>query len=232
MVYQDRIETNSLQSFAQQENSEWFLIISVIILRWVLLLNRNKITGNDLLIFYKFPFPSTFILLPLPYRFSACLKRSISEKEALLPTKRIFWNQCPLLSYKNAQYHPVACRGLVMPGATAWLDAPLPSSSIEQWRMVVIVTGYTLFVTSYSRAICFGEVCWHNVQIQGRRNSDRAGGTVKELRAMESYKKQKNRYQLCLLLFINCVDLKNNITEIIENHSEFSGCPKSCNKFV
>jgi len=26
-------------------------------------------------------------------------------------------------------------------------DAPLPNSSIEQWRLVVIVTGYTLFVT-------------------------------------------------------------------------------------
>ena len=44
----------------------------------------------------------------------------------------------------------VACRGLVMPGATAWLDAPLPNSSIEQWRMVVIVTGYMMFVTSQS----------------------------------------------------------------------------------
>jgi len=32
--------------------------------------------------------------------------------------------------------------------ANAWWDALLPNSSIEQWRMVVIVTGYTLFVTS------------------------------------------------------------------------------------
>jgi len=31
MVYQDRIETNLLQLFAKQENSEWFSIISVII---------------------------------------------------------------------------------------------------------------------------------------------------------------------------------------------------------
>jgi len=31
MVYQDRIETNLLQLFAKQENSEWFFIISVII---------------------------------------------------------------------------------------------------------------------------------------------------------------------------------------------------------
>ena len=57
MVYQDRIETNLLQLFAQQENSEWFSIISVIILSSTLLLNRNKNNRNDLLVFYKFPFP-------------------------------------------------------------------------------------------------------------------------------------------------------------------------------
>jgi len=42
---------------------------------------------------------------------------------------------------------------------------PLPKSSIEQWRVVVIVAGYTLFVTSQSGVIFtfaqqrFGEVC-------------------------------------------------------------------------
>jgi len=41
----------------------------------------------------------------------------------------------------------VTFRGLVMPGATVWLET-LPNSSVEQWCMVVIVTGYTLFVTS------------------------------------------------------------------------------------
>jgi len=51
MVYQDRIETNLWQLFAQQENPEWFSIISVIILRSVLLLNRNKNIGNGLLVF-------------------------------------------------------------------------------------------------------------------------------------------------------------------------------------
>jgi len=35
-------------------------------------------------------------------------------------------------------------------------------------------------------------------------------GAVKELRAMATYNKQKGRYQLCLFLFINNVDLKNN----------------------
>jgi len=29
MVYQDRVETNLLQLFAQQENSEWFSVISI-----------------------------------------------------------------------------------------------------------------------------------------------------------------------------------------------------------
>jgi len=38
--------------------------------RSILLMNRNKNIGNDLLVFYKFPFPSTFLLLPLPYRCS------------------------------------------------------------------------------------------------------------------------------------------------------------------
>jgi len=37
-----------------------------------------------------------------------------------------------------------------------------------------------------------------------------AAGAVKQLRAMETFQKQKNRYQVCLFLFINNVDLKNN----------------------
>ena len=36
------------------------------------------------------------------------------------------------------------------------------------------------------------------------------GGAVKKLRAMEICEKQTNRYQVCLLLFNNNVDLKNN----------------------
>ena len=62
----------------------------------------------------------------------------------------------------------MVCRSLVMPGATAWLYVPLPKSSIEQWRIVVIVTWYTLFVTSQYDVIFklanqrFGEVCCVN----------------------------------------------------------------------
>jgi len=33
----------------------------------------------------------------------------------------------------------------------------------------------------------FGEVCRQNMHIQGHRSSDRAGGGVKQLRAMETY---------------------------------------------
>jgi len=44
---------------------------------------------------------------------------------------------------------PVACGGLVMPGGRGdcLIGCPLPNSSVQQGRMVVIVTGYTLFVT-------------------------------------------------------------------------------------
>ena len=40
-----------------------------------------------------------------------------------------------------------------MPGATAYLYAPLPNSNIEQWCIVVTVTGYALFVTSQYEAV-------------------------------------------------------------------------------
>jgi len=43
---------NGFQSFLQ------------LFLRSILLLNANKNIGNDLLVFCKFPFPSSFVLLP------------------------------------------------------------------------------------------------------------------------------------------------------------------------
>ena len=100
------------------------------------------------------------------------------------PQKRLVWirhwivrcgrdTSFPWLSalLQKGQILPVACRGLVIPGVTAWLYAPPPNSSIEQWRMVVIVTGYTLVVTSQYDVIFtfanqrFGEVCWCNLHI-------------------------------------------------------------------
>jgi len=63
-----------------------------------------------------------------------------------------------------------ACRGLMMPGVTAWLYSPLPNSSIEQWRMVVTGTGYMPFATSHYEVIItlanqrFSEVCSHNIR--------------------------------------------------------------------
>ena len=41
-VCQDRIETDLLKLCAHPENSEWFSVISVIIVEVKLLLNRNK----------------------------------------------------------------------------------------------------------------------------------------------------------------------------------------------
>ena len=86
------------------------------------------------------------------------------------------------------------------------------NSSIKQWRMVVLLLDRRRLwchnMTSYSRLQT--NVCWHNMHVQGCRSSGRAGWAVKEFRAMETYKQQKNRYQLCLFLFINNVDLKNN----------------------
>jgi len=64
----------------------------------------------------------------------------------------------------------MACRSQVMPRATAWFYVPLPKY-IEQWRKGVILTGYTLFVTSQYDVMFtfanqrFGEVCWHNLHI-------------------------------------------------------------------
>jgi len=84
--------------------------------------------------------------------------------------------------YKNIRISkttPVACRALGMPGVNAWLDAPLPNYGVEQWRMVAIVIGYTLFVTSQYGVIFtfanqrFGEVCWHSMRIQGPQSSGR-----------------------------------------------------------
>jgi len=129
----------------------------------------------------------------------------------------------------------VACRGPVMPEATAWLDAHFPNFSIEQWSMTVSVSGYTLFVTSQYDVIFtlanqrFGEVFWHDMHIQGSRRTCRAGGAVKELKAMETYKRIATDY----ICFCSSTLLTSKIiTEIIENHSEFSGCPNSCNKCV
>jgi len=48
------------------------------------------------------------------------------------------------------------------------------------------------------------------VVITGSLEQQSSRGAVKELRAMETCKEQKNRYQLCLFLRSNNVDLKNN----------------------
>jgi len=50
------------------------------------------------------------------------------------------------------------------------------------------------------------------------------------LRAMEAYKKKIVTNYVC---FCSSTMLTSKIiTEMIENHSELSGCPNSCNKFI
>ena len=86
-------------------------------------------------------------------------------------------------------------------------------------------------VTSYSRLQTkrFGEVCWHNMHIQGCWSSGRPWRAVKELRTMDTFKKIVTNY----VSFCSSITLTSKIiTKIIENHSEFVGCPNSYNKFV
>jgi len=108
----------------------------------------------------------------------------------------------------------VACRGPVMPGATAWLDAPyqiLVLSSSVWWSLLLDIRFFWRYnMTSYSR---LQTTFWRSLLTQhaysGNPEQRQGRGAVKQLRAMETYKKQKNRYQLCFFLFINNVDLKN-----------------------
>jgi len=71
--------------------------------RSVLLLNRNKNIGNDLLVFYKLPFPSTFILLSLP--FFDVFEKKHEWKRSIATNKAHFFKPMFLLSNENAQYH-------------------------------------------------------------------------------------------------------------------------------
>jgi len=55
----------------------------------------------------------------------------------------------------------------------------------------------------------------------------------KNVESNENIKTKKSVTQLCLFLFINNVDLKNTDRNYpIENHSELSGSPNSCCKFI
>jgi len=78
----------------------------------------------------------------------------------------------------------MACRGLVMPGAIAWLDAPFLNSSNEQWRVVVMVADILFYDVTISRRQTNGlSKFFHNmhIHIQGRRRSGRAGGGRKRV---------------------------------------------------
>jgi len=139
-------------------------------------------------------------------------------------------------SWRINIHSPLVCRGLVMPGATAWLDAPLSNSGIlnsaEWWSLLLDIRClWRHNMTSFSRLQTNVLAKFVDTTCIIRNAGAAAGGAVKEFRAMETYKKQKKRYQLRLFLFINNVDPKDH-NRIIENHSEFSGCPNSCSEFV
>jgi len=72
MVYQDRLETNLLQLFTHPENSEYFYIISAIILEVNIVDEQKKNTiDNDFSFFISFHCPQlVYCVPPLLYRFS------------------------------------------------------------------------------------------------------------------------------------------------------------------
>ena len=120
------------------------------------------------------------------------------------------------------------------------IGCPLPNSSIEQCRVVVIVTGYTLIVTSQYVVIfrfatnVLAKFVDTTCIFNDAGGAVRAvGGAVKQFRAMETYKKNKKiiAYHAC---FCSSAMLTSKIiiTEIIENHSDISGCSKSCNDYI
>jgi len=84
-----------------------------------------------------------------------------------------------------------------------WMP-PLANSSIEQWRIVVIVIGYTLFVTSQH------DVIFTFANQRGQ------------------WKLKKNKKIITKWVCFCSSTMLTNKAEIIETHSEFSGCPNNC----
>jgi len=59
-----------------------------------------------------------------------------------MSARSLFWNYNASFYLWNWQARAVACRGLVMPGATAWLDAPcqiLVLSSGVWWSLLLVI---------------------------------------------------------------------------------------------
>jgi len=59
MAYQDRLETNVFQQFANQENSEWFSIISVIVFE-INIIKETSTIGTTFSFFISFHCPQLF----------------------------------------------------------------------------------------------------------------------------------------------------------------------------
>jgi len=92
---------------------------------------------------------------------------------------------------------------------------------IADYRFCYAIFSYVSACTRLNR-ICLD---------QWRRSRCRAGEAVKKLRAMETYEKQKYRYQYACFCLATMSTSETTI-KIVENQSEFSGCANGCNKFV
>jgi len=134
------------------------------------------------------------------YRLCKNIVRSQLAQSALQFWGLAFHSHCSCCCQQESQLVPeaVACRGLVMPGATAWLDTPLPNSSIEQWRkpMVVILPNIRCLwrhdMTSNSRLQTNVLVKFVDTTCILRDVGAAVGQrSSKMLRTMETYKKQK-----------------------------------------
>ena len=111
----------------------------------------------------------------------------------------------------------VACRSLVIPGSTAWLDSRFLSSSLEQWRMVVLLLNLRYMwrhnVNSHSRfqtnvlAKFVDATCIFSESAAAVRQgcSDWVEGY-----GNFSKTKKKKLFEIMFVSVINSVDLKNN----------------------
>jgi len=122
--------------------------------------------------------------------------------------------------------YAVACRGLMWPRRLIDWMPPFQILVLKSgacWSLLLNINClWRHSMTSFSRLETNVLAKFVDTTFIFRKAGAVARGAVKEFGAMETYKIQKNRYQLRLFLFINNVDQKDH-NKIVENHSEFSG---------
>jgi len=105
MVHQDRIETNLLLLFAQQENSEWLSIISAIIFEVNIVAEQKQKHWERFACFLEVFFSLNFILLLLSYCCFGVPEKKHEWKRSIAANKAQILKPIFPLSYKNAHYH-------------------------------------------------------------------------------------------------------------------------------